>query len=211
MAETVYLGPLANLTPLGSTGWGQPQRVHRDQAGSSAAFAVAPRRSTWYNCFDSSQIPAGATIDGIEIIFTGTSGTDGFGTAGSTGAGEEGTFDIRVYNGTSYSSIIHTYTAVGPSDFDNPTLGGPTDLHGLSWSETDQADFGFDVDLSSVVATPVGVVIRGCAMKVYYTESGGGGGGVLEGIQAMNQTAPGDIAAYHQIAPSNIQSINQIG
>lgn len=207
MAETVTLGPLANLTP--STAWGQPQRVHRNQGGSNAAFAVAAgRRTTWYNCFDSNQIPAGATIDGVEFILTGSTGSNGFGTAGSTGGGESATINVRAWNGTSYSSIIYTNTFTGPNDYAGPTIGGPTDLHGLSWNEADQADFGFDIDLSSIVATPVAVVIRGCAMKVYYTEAGGGGG--IANIEDIHGVATANLSEFNGTPVGNIGSVHGI-
>jgi len=207
MAETNVLGPLSNLTP--STGWGQPQRVHRDQTGSSAAFSVwAGRRTTWYNCFDSNQIPAGATIDGVEFVLTGSTGSNGFGTAGSTGPSESATINVRAWNGTSYSSIIYTNTFTGANDYDGPTIGGPTDLHGLTWNAADQADFGFDIDCASVVATPVAVVIRGVAMKVYYTASGGGGG--ISGILEIHRTATSDLSSFNDTPVGNIASVHGI-
>lgn len=210
MAETVFWGPLSNLTP--GTGWGQPVRVHRTSAGSSAAYSAWDgRRTTWYNCFDASQIPAGATIDGVEVIFTGTSGSNGFGTAGSTGGGESSDINVRMYNGTSYSSIVHTSSHRGANNYYSGTIGGPTDLHGLTWAEADQASFGFDVECNNFVATPVVVCVRGCGLKVYYTPSGGGGGDPIPGVQAMHQTAPAATQSIHGVSVDAIQSINQIG
>lgn len=182
MASTSSLGPLSNFTVPGKTSWSNPQRVHRNSTFSSAAVATAADRATvWYNCFDSNQIPAGATIDGIELVSeTINSGIGRIGTAGSTGPTESATMSIRLYNGSSYSSSLYSNTFVGANDYYPSSgagtgvvlVGGPTNLVGLSWDPADQADFGFRIDVDSIVASPVAVVLRGLALKVYYTEAG---------------------------------------
>ena len=181
MASTASLGPLANTTVAGKTSWGQPIRVHRDQTSSSAAFTTSANVATlWYNCFDSGQIPAGATIDGIELVSeTIATGTGRIGTAGSTTAGETATMSIRLYNGTSYSSSLYSNTFSGPNDYyPDPSgsgevlVGGPTNLVGLTWDPADQADFGFRIDVDSITNTPVMIALRGLTLKVYYTEGG---------------------------------------
>lgn len=53
--------------------------------------------------------------------------------------------------------------------------------------------------------TPVAVIIRGAAMKIYYTEGGGGGGGELPGVQAINQSAPGAIQSLNGVSTAAIQ------
>jgi len=181
MASTSSLGPLSNFTVPGKTSWSNPQRVHRNSTFSSAAVATAANRATvWYNCFDSNQIPAGATIDGIELVSeTINSGIGRIGTAGATGPTESATMSIRLYNGSSYSSSLYSNTFVGSNDYYPSSgagtgvvlVGGPTNLVGLSWDPADQADFGFRIDVDSIVATPVAVALRGLALKVYYTEA----------------------------------------
>lgn len=180
MASTSSLGPLSNFTVPGKTSWSNPQRVHRNSTFSSAAVATAANRANvWYNCFDSNQIPAGATIDGIELVSeTINSGIGRIGTAGATGPTESATMSIRLYNGSSYSSSLYSNTFVGSNDYYPSSgagtgvvlVGGPTNLVGLSWDPADQADFGFRIDVDSIVATPVAVALRGLALKVYYTE-----------------------------------------
>ena len=181
MASTASLGPLSNTTVAGKTSWGQPIRVHRDQVSSSAAFTTSANVATlWYNCFDSVQIPTGATIDGIELVSeTIATGTGRIGTAGSTGVGETATMSIRLYNGTSYSSSLYSNTFTGANDYyPDPSgsgqvlVGGPTNLVGLTWDPADQADFGFRIDVDSITNTPVMVALRGLTLKVYYTEGG---------------------------------------
>jgi len=179
MASTSSLGPLSNASVAGKTNWSFPVRIHRDQTASSSAVATAANRATlWYNCFDSGQIPAGATIDGIELVSTTiATGTGNIGTAGSTGPTESATLSIRLYNGSSYSSSLYSDTFVGPNDrYPSPNgsgqvlVGGPTNLVGLSWDPANQADFGFRIDVDSITLTPVVVAVRGLALKVYYTE-----------------------------------------
>jgi len=181
MASTSSLGPLSNASVAGKTNWSFPIRVHRDQTTSSAAVATAANRATlWYNCFDSGQIPAGATINGIELVSTTiATGTGNIGTAGSTGPTESATISIRLYNGSSYSSSLYSNTFIGPNDrYPDPNgggqvlVGGPTNLVGLSWDPANQADFGFRIDVDSITLTPVVVAVRGLALKVYYTEGG---------------------------------------
>ena len=117
MATTSILGPNTNAavgTGIGDGitygAWSQPQRIHSTATGSSAAVATAINKGTlWTNCFNSSQIPSGATVTGIELVagvdFDG-SGNSNFGNAGSTGASETATYQMYLYNGTSYSSPL---------------------------------------------------------------------------------------------------------
>ena len=210
MANTSSLGPLSNAIVAGKTAWGQPIRVHRDQTSSSAAFATAANRATlWYNCFDSNQIPSGATIDGIELVSTTiATGTGRIGTAGSTGASESATLSIRLYNGSSYSSSLYSNTFTGPNDYyPNPSgsgqvlVGGPTNLVGLTWDPADQADFGFRIDVDSVTLTPVVVALRGLALKVYYTE------GVTYLLDSINNVDPNTIDKISSVSLSGASKI----
>ena len=179
MSVTSALGPLSHLVPAGKTSWISPTRIYRTDAGVSATAAVnATYGTTWYNCFDSNQIPSGATIDGVELVSENINTSDGeLGTAGTTGAAEGGTLEIYFYNGTSYSSAAYSNTFTGPNDrYPSPSGGGETiaggaaDLSGLTWDPADQANFGFRIDVTSITETPVFVATRGLAMKVYYTE-----------------------------------------
>ena len=180
MASTASLGPLSNFTVPGKSAWSNPQRVYRTSTFSSAAVATAANRATvWYNCFDSNQIPAGATIDGIELVSeTINSGNGRIGTAASTTATESVEMSIYLYNGSSYSSVLYNNTFTGPNDYYPSSgagtgvvlVGGPTNLVGLTWDPADQANFGFRIDVDSVVLTPIAVALRGLALKVYYTE-----------------------------------------
>lgn len=201
MASTASLGPLSNFTVAGKTSWLYPQRVYRTATASSAAVATAANRANvWYNCFDSNQIPAGATIDGIELVSETINSGDGtIGTAGATGPTESATMSIRLYNGSSYSSALYTNTFTGPNDYYPSSgagtgvvlVGGPTNLVGLTWDPADQADFGFRIDVDSIVLTPVLSALRGLALKVYYTE-------------------PSKIYSFNDVSGSDIYSVNSV-
>jgi hypothetical protein len=180
--------------------------VYRTSVGSSGSFATsAPRRTTWYGSFNANQIPAGATIDGVEVTFSGN-----IGTAGSTTSSEAAEINYRLWNGTSYSSIVLTTFHLGANDYENPVLGGASDLHGISWNETNQADFGFDVELVAVTATPVVICSREIPMRVYYTEGGGGGTGSTLGFAQMNGIGSDGITSIDGVVSSEISNVNGV-
>lgn len=235
MPDTGIVGPLANAavgTGLGDgTNYGafsQPQRVHRTSTGASAATVTAANKGTrWYNCFNSNQIPAGATILGVELVagvdFDG-SGNSNFGTFGSTGATEAITFRAFLYNGSSYSSAL-TYdgqsrTGIAYADSDTTAtftggnrrylglstlgtlFGGPADLSGLTWDPADQADFGFALISTAVTATPVAGILRGIGLRVTYSE-----GTVAEKV---NTISSGSIAKLDTVVGNTIAKFNGI-
>lgn len=181
------IGDGTNYTALG-----QPQRVHEGVGGSSAAFGTSANRGTrWYNCFNATQIPTGATINGIELVADGSSYIGNF---GSTGASESTTFQMYIHNGTSYSAALAFLSTPSGGTLANNdtelTLTGPNkryvnasagadimagannSLSGLSWDPSDQADFGFAITCIAVGASPVYGVIRGIGLRVTYTDAG---------------------------------------
>lgn len=216
MANTASLGPLSNTSIAGKTAWGQPVRVHRNQTSSSAAFTTTSNVATlWYNCFDSSQIPAGATIDGIELVSeTINSGVGRIGTAGSTGPTETATMAIYLYNGSSYSSALYTNTFTGPNDYYPSSgagtgvvlVGGPTNLVGLTWDPADQANFGFRIDVTAITLTPVVVALRGLALKVYYSTAATYNIGDINGVDYETEIGSINTKAYDVI--SKVSGVN---
>ena len=202
MGVTSILTPTANAavgTGIGDGitygAWSNPQRVHRTSTGSSAAVATAANKGTvWTGCFDANQIPSGATITGVELV-AGTdpdgSGNSNIGNAGSTGASESMTFQMYLYNGTSYSSPLTflstpsggslngdstelTLTGankryVNNTAGDDIMAGSSSSLSGLTWDPADQANFGFAITSIAVNATPVGIVVRGIGLRVTYS------------------------------------------
>ena len=183
---------LGDGTNYGS--FSNPQRLYRTAGGSSAATVTTSGKGTlWYNCFVS-EIPSSATIQGIEIVagvdFDG-SGNSNIGNFGSTGTTETITMQMYLYNGTSYSSALQfdgiartgisyannnteiTFTGANRRYLGLSTLGtlvgGASDLSGLAWDPTNQADFGFALTTIGVTATPVSGIIRGIGLKAHYT------------------------------------------
>ena len=193
MPTTSIEGPHSNaaagtIDGVTFTAFGQPQRIHENSTGASAAFGTSANRgSRYFNCFNANQIPSDATITGMEIVagtdFDG-SGNSNFGNFGSTGASESATFKVYLHNGTSYSSALTLDNSVASStitfnsDNTEVTLTGPNtrylgittlgvlagannSLSGLSFDPADQADFGFAVVCIAISATPVFGILRG--------------------------------------------------
>ena len=202
MGVTSILTPTANAavgTGIGDGvtygAWSQPQRLHRAATGSSAAVATVANKGTiWDGCFDATQIPSGAVITGVELVAgldPDGSGNSYMGNAGSTGSSESMTYQMYLYNGSSYSSPLAflstpsggslngdstelTLTGsnkryVNATTGDDLMAGSSTGLSGLSWDPADQADFGFAFTSIAVSATPVGAIVRGIGLRVTYS------------------------------------------
>lgn len=230
MADTGIVGPLANTavgTGLGDGtnygAWSSPQRLHRNGIYSNAAVVTAANKGTrWYNCFDNNQIPAGATITGVEIVATTDfdgSGNSNIGTFGSTGSTESISMRAYLYNGSSYSSPLAydgatrtgitysdsntTATFLGPNRryLGSSTLGtlfgGSSDLSGLTWDPANQANFGFVFTSTAIVNTPVAGAIRGIGLRVTYTE-------------AVARSGPADVAKINGVATADIDKFSGV-
>jgi len=234
MGTTSILGPNTNAavsTGIGDgvtySAWTFPERIHASATGSSAAVTTLANKGTlWYNCFNSSQIPSGAVITGIELVagvdFDG-SGNSNFGNSGGTGASESVTYQMYLHNGTSYSSpLTFLATPSGGSlngDSTELTLTGPnirylglstlgvlagssTSLSGLSWDPADQADFGFAITTIAISATPVAVVSRGIGLRVTYSE---------QFPDKVIGEPPADILKVNGIATASLANVAQPG
>ena len=49
--------------------------------------------------------------------------------------------------------------------------GGDGELHGISWSPSTQADWGWALFCTAITNTPIGGMTRGLALKIYYEEA----------------------------------------
>tara|TARA_B100001093_G_scaffold488970_1_gene526687 strand:+ start:2344 stop:3681 length:1338 start_codon:yes stop_codon:yes gene_type:complete len=184
MAVTSIRPPSANAT-LGSAlsdgntyiSWTYATRMYGSNACVASGTTAGNRGNVWTGCF-SNQIPTGATITGVELV---ASGNSRFGNAGSTGVSEALIYQMRFYNGTSYSApLVFLSTPSGGSLNGDSTqltltggnkyyvnnttgtdvLAGASDsLSGISWDPNDQADFGFAILTSGITDTPVGVIL----------------------------------------------------
>jgi hypothetical protein len=215
------IGDGVNYASISST---QANRVLETSAGSSAMAATAtPSGVLFTNFFNASQIPAGATILGVEVVF-GTdfdgSGNSNIGSFGSS----TGTFDVECYlhNGTSYSSkltFLSTPSGVTLSNSDttaefnganrryvNTTLGddvgfgGTADLAGLSWDPADQANFGFAITFQNESSGMVAGITRGFGLRVTYQE-----GATAEKV---NSIISGSIAKLDTVVGNTIAKFN---
>lgn len=235
MPDTGVIGPLANTavgTGLGDgTNYGafsNTARLHRTATGASAATVTAANKGTrWYNCFDSNQIPSGATITGVEIVATTDfdgAGDSNMGTFGTTGAAETITFKAFLYNGSEYSDALafdgqsrtgFTYanndteaTLTGPNRryLGMSTLGtlfgASDDLSGLTWDPANQADFGFAIVTTAVTDTPVAGILRGVGLRVTYSEGTIG--------EKLNTIISGSVAKLDTVVGNTIAKFNSI-
>ena len=85
---------------------------------------------------------------------------------------------------------------------DTVIAGTPTETGGLSWTVTDQANWGFGVKSISITNTPVYGVIRGIGLKCYFTAAGASGyANAVIGIESS------DIGEVNKVATDSIDSI----
>ena len=129
-----------------------PSSVSTNSIGANQWFADdGSRNSTLYSIsvgdltlssFSSLSIPAGATIDGIQI--------DVEGAGNPTAAGIP---EMKVYNGTSWSSgidFVSQFTKGGGTF--TPGWGSSSELWGLSWNATTAAAIQIQIDASTMDA-----------------------------------------------------------
>jgi len=92
---------------------------------------------TTYSSFSSLSIPAGATINGIEVV--------------TNGGGNTSTLETSVSNGTSFSSnkAANSMYGKGSTTID-PMWGGDEDLWGLAWNATTAAGIQLRFDWSTL-------------------------------------------------------------
>ncbi len=173
MADTgfVLVGTGANDAAFGSEAWINPTRVTADD-NSDATNSMSPGGGSTNYLKGTNlglAIPAGSTIDGIEVRFEWWSSTGGEnctltrcrmvkadGTIGTTDRSDGG---------------------VVPGSRTLKTLGGSTDLWGETWAEADveDIDFGFVMAINKTFSTVIeDLEVDAMWVKVYYTEAAAG-------------------------------------
>lgn len=231
MGVTSIKGPTANST-VGSAlsdgityvSWTNATRVH--VGGSNAAVAsgttAGNRGNVWTGCF-SNEIPTNSTILGVELVGSGNSR---FGNAGSTGASETITYQMRFWNGSTYSApLVFLSTPTGGSlngdstqltctggnrYYVNNTSGtdifaGASDsLSGITWDPSDQANFGFAILTSAYTDTPIGVILGegNLGLRVTYTS---------QYTNTVKGIAPSNISKILGIATSAVSKVKMPG
>lgn len=235
MAVTSVGGPRTNAaigTSLGDGvtygAFGQPQRIHEDVTGASAAYAVAANTGSLYtNCFNTISLPTDATINGVELVaatdFDG-SGYSYIGNFGSTGSTESATMQMYLYNGTTYSSALTfkstpSGTSVNAANDEMTFLGGnkryvnynasidlmggaADSLSGLTWDASSQASWGFAFTCVAVSGTPVYGILRGIGLRITYTEASTGY------THDVNAVAAANIGRLNSVVTAKIGKIN---
>ena len=141
---------------------------------------------TGYSSFSGLSIPAGATINGIEVVGRGGANTSAL--------------EALVYNGTSWSSnkAANSIYGKGTSTID-PMWGANNDLWGLSWNATTAAGIQLKFDWSTLTS---GRRLRFIYVKVRitYTEASGYG-------NAVNGVAPANIGKVDGVTTANIEKV----
>ncbi len=183
-----------DYTQVAST---QTDRLKENATGTAAGTVTADNYCIFMkDFFNDNQIPAGATINGIEVV----AGTDFDGGGNSYLASSGGSFGatckIRayLYNGTSFSSAlahkidVSGITGITSTDSgaslsidgasryyannsagDDVLYGGTADLSGLSWDAGDQDEWGFAIGLTDETGTMTFVWSRGIGLRCTYT------------------------------------------
>lgn len=184
MANTGMLPPTQNVT-LGTAlndgnnyvSWSYPERMYATGTNVCVASGstAGNRGNLWKGCFTYS-VPTNAVITGVEIVAEVNAR---FGNAGSTGGTESLTYRMYLYNGTDYAPVEFLSTPFGgslSSDGYELTLtganryyknnstgtdilaGSSTSLSGITWSPSNQHNFGFVILTNAKVDTPVGIL-----------------------------------------------------
>ena len=111
--------------------------------------------------FSSLSIPAGATINGIEIIAEGNS---------NSGANTPHMF---VYNGADWSSALANNGSFSKSTSTiDPAWGSSSNLWGLEWNATTAANIQIKMDSSSITSGKR-IFIDYIKVRITYTAAGG--------------------------------------
>jgi len=142
---------------------------------------------TWYT-FSSLSIPAGATIDGIEITTEA---------AGKTSANLP---LFSVYNGTSWSSALAFSGALSRSmTAYDPGWGSSSNLWGLSWTAATAAGIQIKVDNSTI--STGSWKCDYLKVRITYTAAASGYGNKVNGVAAAS------IGKVDGVATANIEKV----
>lgn len=155
----VIAGSGASDAGFGSVAWTNPANIDTDDG--TYATASATNQSTEYlkSSGHGFSIPAGSTIDGIEVrIQGGADGTSAFERVRLVKAGAVQTGDRAAGSLTTSLSLNHDF-------------GGASDLWDDTWSVSDINDSGFGAAFAITTTGTSFNAIDAIWIKVYYTES----------------------------------------
>lgn len=136
MADTGLQSPSANGDDY--TGWtSSPENVYTSDDARAHPGGAGARQHDYYNFGFS--IPAGATIDGIEVVFEWLRAV---GTTADVG------IELSHDGGTSYTSSSKNLTTTSASDTTD-TAGGAADTWGRAWSVSEFTNANFRVRITN--------------------------------------------------------------
>jgi len=145
---------------------------HNDWSNPSNGFASDNSRATYQSATDRGDqdyynftfgVPAGATIDGIELSVEGK-------TSFSTLVPE---FELSWDGGATYTTTGYSLSWTATES--TQSVGGATDKWGRTWSDTELSDTNFRVRIDTRNLGSFVYQLDHIQAKVYYTASGGGG------------------------------------
>jgi hypothetical protein len=177
MAVTAYKypGTAANVES-GFAHWSNVDNIKADDSESALILTniTADKNPTDYLTatnfgFTSSDIPTGATINGIEFVIN------------RMGSEADSQYDYQLYmlkSGTQHGDNLASAT-YWPTSLTDATYGGATSLLGGTWAQTDivgVTTFGFQLAIKNHITSGAGefTYVEHVKLRVYYTESGSG-------------------------------------
>ena len=161
-----------------------------DDGTNTSAIYQSTASITW-STFSSLSIPSGATINGISIKMEVSSNSFGVSP------------QIRVYNGSTYSSSVAANTWPSGKGWSVHTFGGASDLWGLSWTPTTAAGISFDLAFSYMTSGRV-MYADYITVTVTYTT------GASPTVHTVNTVAEANIATIKTVAHANIEEVNTV-
>jgi hypothetical protein len=176
VTEYKYPGTAANVANGGYAVWSNVDNIKADDSKSAiiCTTGTADKNPTDYLTatnfgFTSTDIPSGATINGIEFVIN------------RQGSETDSQYDYQLYMlkaGTQHGDNLASATK-WPTSLTDATYGGATSLLGGTWAQTDivgVTTFGFQLAIKNHIASDSGeyTYVEYFKLRVYYTEGAGG-------------------------------------
>jgi hypothetical protein len=176
MAVTEYKfpGTAANVNNGGYETWSDYDNIKTDDNNTAIVLtnSQADKNPTDYLTatnfgFTSTDIPSGATINGIEFVIN------------RSGSEANSQYDYQLYMlkaGTQHGDNLASAT-YWPTSLTDATYGGATSLLGGTWAQTDivgVTTFGLQLAIKNHISSDSGefTYVEHVKLRVYYTEAG---------------------------------------
>jgi hypothetical protein len=186
MAVTEYKfpGTAANVDNGGYMAWSNVDNIKADDSNNALVLTNSnpDKNTTDYLTatnfgFTSTDIPAGATINGIEFVIN------------RRGSEADSQYDYKLYMlkaGTQHGDNLASAT-YWPTSLTDATYGGATSLLGGTWAQTDivgVTTFGFQLAIKNHISSDAGewTYVEHVKLRVYYTEGGATGSQPLKNV-----------------------------